>query len=81
MFTEIREPISVAGVYHRQTFIPRKFKWRGQSYSVEQITLQSDTRDGGVRQRLYSVMAKGNLYRLTFDRDHETWLLEEVWCE
>lgn len=81
MFTSINEPISVAGVYHHHTFTPRKFKWRGQEYSVEKITLRSDTKDGGIRQRLYSVMAGGNLYRLTFNRDQETWMLEEIWHE
>ncbi len=41
----------------------------------------TELKDGGVRQRLYSVVVGPNVYRLLFNRDTEEWWLEEVWCE
>jgi hypothetical protein len=77
----INEPIEVAGVYKNHHFKPVKFLWRSKTYQVEQITLISELKDGNVRRRLYSIICKGNLYRLLFDRDAESWKLEEIWCE
>jgi hypothetical protein len=81
MYQTIHEVVAVAGVYTQAKFTPKKFQWRTKSYQVDQITLSSNIKDGGVRFRTYSVMSGGNLYRLLFNRDDETWLLEEVWCE
>jgi hypothetical protein len=81
MYQTISEPIEVAGIYTKSTFIPKKFRWKNRVYPIQEITLQSDTRDGGVKKRLYSVVVGKELYRLTFNRDAESWLLEEVWIE
>ena len=81
MYQLISEPIDVAGVFTKSTFIPKKFRWNNREYLIEQITLKSDTRDGGVKKRLYSVMVGKELYRLTFNREMETWMLEEVWID
>lgn len=70
---------SVAGLAGKLK--PLKFRWQGQVYSIQQITLATDTKDGGVRKRLYSVMSGGNVYRLSFNRDNESWSLEEIWME
>ncbi len=79
MFQKIAENISVAGVYDKASFEPRKFKWHTREYKVEEITMTADIKDGGVRKRMYSVLSAGNLYRLCFNRDNELWILEEVW--
>lgn len=81
MCQTIHEKIAVVGVYNRATFSPKKFLWQGRRHVVDEVTLVSDTRDGGVRQRMYAVMSGGNVYRLLFNREEETWFLEEVWCE
>ncbi len=81
MFQRIAEKIEVAGVYKNTEFIPRKFQWRHRVYQIDELTLISDIKDGGIRKRLYSVTSRGNLYRLCFNRDSESWLLEEVWYE
>jgi hypothetical protein len=81
MYQTIGETISVAGWYLKGHFKPVKFKWRNHTYPISETTLTSEIKDGGVRKRLFSVMAENNLYRLEFDRDLETWELSEVWFE
>ncbi len=81
MYQTIGEEISVAGAFKHSKFKPTKFQWRQAVYPVEEITLINDVKDGGVRKRYYSLVAKGNLYRLCFNRETEQWLLEEVWYE
>jgi hypothetical protein len=81
MYQKIHEAISVIGVYKNSKFKPKKFYWRSKIYCIDQITLWSNIKDGGAKKRLYSVLARGNLYRLCFNRENETWFLEEIWCE
>lgn len=84
MYQTIGEDISVIGVYRPRgkfKFEPRKFLWRGSEYHVSEITLCNDVKDGGVRKRYFSLVAKGNVYRISFNRDTEHWTIEEVWCE
>ena len=81
MFQAIQEKIAVIGVYDRANFTPKKFKWHTREYFIEEITLKADIKDGNVKKRMYSVLSKGNLYRLLFNRDQEIWFLEEIWCE
>jgi hypothetical protein len=81
MFTSISESIAVVGTYNHSSFHPRKFKWRDRVYMIEQLTFVTELKDGGVKQRMYSVTSGGNVYRLVFNRDTEDWQLAEVWCE
>jgi hypothetical protein len=81
MYQTIHEKVAVVGVYNHAAFAPKKFLWKGRTYRVDEITLVSDVKDGGVQRRLYGVVAGGNVYRLAFNRMSETWMLEEVWCE
>ena len=81
MFQSIGEVISTAGVYRGSMFLPKKFLWRGKVYLIETITLISDTRDGQVRKRIYSVLCNKTLYRILFNRETEKWTLEELWME
>lgn len=81
MYQTIHEPIDVAGIYTKSTFTPKKFLWKNHEYVIGTITLKSDTKDGGVRKRLYSVTIGKDVYRLEFNRESESWMLEEVWVE
>ncbi|MEK7595105.1 MAG: hypothetical protein AAB443_00735 [Patescibacteria group bacterium] len=81
MYEEVNAKIKVAGVYENNLFWPRKFVWNGKLYEIEQITLTSELRDAGVKKRLYSVLSKGTVYRLLFNRDNETWFLRALWLD
>jgi hypothetical protein len=79
MYQTITEEIAVAGTYKHQHFLPRKFEWHNRPYPIEEICSTHDFRDGSVRKRRYSVMAKGTLYLIEFNRDQEKWSLEQIW--
>lgn len=81
MYQTIHEAIAVAGVFKQGKFQPAKFRWQHTTYQVDEITLMSDTKDGGVRQRHYAVVSGANVYRLLYNRESEEWWLQEVWCE
>ncbi len=81
MYQRIHETISVIGVYKEAAFVPKKFLWNSRVYRVDEITFVTNVRDGGVQKRMYSLISKGNAYRVVFNRDEETWKLEEVWCD
>lgn len=81
MYQTISESIDVVGVYTKNTFTPKKFRWKSKEYWINQITLKSDTKDGGIKKRLYSVLVGQDLYRLSFNRENESWTLEEIWID
>ncbi len=81
MFQTINERVDIIGSYSRGPFAPKKMRWRGKIYPIEQVTLISDIRDGDVKKRLYSWTSGKELYRLTFHRETEIWILEEIWVE
>jgi len=81
MYQTINETISIAGVYSRSKFSPKKFKWNNKEFPIKEITLTSDTRDGTIKKRFYSVLSNGNLYRIEFNRESESWTLNEIWVE
>ena len=80
-YQTIHEKISIVGVYANGHFIPKKFRWGERVLRIDQITLQSDVKDGGIRQRFISVMVNNEVYRLCFNRETEDWWVEEVWVE
>lgn len=81
MYQTISEKVAVAGIYNFGVFTPKKMQWNSRIYPIEQITLITETKDGGVASRIYSVVSKGNVYRLHFNRSTEIWILQEVWYE
>lgn len=81
MYQQINQKIWVAGVYKNSIFHPTKFKWQDRELKIKGITLSSDFKDGQVKKRYYSVTSGREVYRLEFDRDHETWYLKEVWVD
>lgn len=81
MFQRIGEKIIVAGTYKQAAFYPRKFLWNKQTFLVSEITVVTDIRDGMTKKRMYSLLCGKNLYRVVFNRDTETWVLEEIWME
>ena len=81
MFTKINEPVAVVGTYNQSTFVPKKFLWRDRVLKIDKLTFVTDSRDGGVRNRVYSVVSGGNVYRLHFNRESEEWMISEVFFE
>lgn len=81
MYQTIDQQVQVIGTYHH-SFTPHKFKWQQRVIPIKEITLISDTRNGQVKKRIYSVIDSNNIvYRLEFNRDSEQWWLREVWVE
>lgn len=80
-YESINEQVDMVGSYTQGHFKPKKFRWHGRVLNVDQITLQSDVKDGGVKKRLFSVVVGGEVYRLEFNRDSEQWWLKEIWVE
>lgn len=81
MYQRIGETIAVAGVYHPGKFIPKRFQWNQRTFNITQINTSHDFRDGSVRKRQFSVSVGENVYLIQFDRDQETWTLEQLWVE
>lgn len=87
MYQTIGENIIVIAAYYQTRkprvgkLVPKKFLWRNQTYVIEEITLVNDTKDGGVRKSTFSAIVKGNIYRISFNRETEDWVLEEVWYD
>ena len=81
MYQTIHEAISVAGVYAHGHFTPKKFQWRHKPFSITEVTSVHDFKDGSVRKRRFAVMAEKTVFLLEFDRDQESWVLEQLWVE
>lgn len=81
MFQTIGERIEIAGVYSQGSFIPKKFRWNSRVFPIKTVTLTANIRDGQTKKRMYAVLSGNTLYRLLFNRDSETWTLEEIWVE
>ncbi len=81
MYQTIGEQISVIGVYAHQAFVPRKFLWQKKEYLIDKITFVTDIRDGATRKRCYAATSGANSYRLLFNRNEETWILDQLWVE
>ena len=81
MYQTIHEAIAVAGVYKKAIFTPHKFLWQKKIYPIDELTFVTDIRDGKTKKRRFSLVSGGNSYHLLFDRDRETWMLEEIWCD
>lgn len=79
MYQTIHEAISMAGIYQNDTFKPVKFRWRHQLYEIEEVASVHDFKDGSILKRRFSVMSKGTLYLIEFDRHRESWMLEQLW--
>ncbi len=81
MYQTIHERIKVIGIYQQAGFKPVKFCWQNQIYHIDQVNLISNIKQGQVKQRIYSVQVKDQIFRLLFDRAEETWTLKELWLE
>ena len=81
MYHTVDEAIDVVRSYGHGKFVPKKFRWGKRILMIDQVTMQSDIKDGGVRKRLVSVTVGNEVYRLEFNRESEQWYLREMWVE
>lgn len=81
VFTPIYETIQTAGVYKKDTFVPRYFLWKSKKIAVESITYIADYSEGNMLLRSYSILSGGTLYRLVFNRTTEHWMISEIYYE
>ena len=81
MYQTIGEAIQVLGIFKQASFIPKKFHWHHRIYPIEKVTSTHEVLNGGVKKRQYAILSEGNLYLLEYNRQEETWTLEQVWYE
>ncbi len=81
MYQTIGEDISVIGIFERGIFTPKKFKWRGNIFPIDQLCSVHNFKDGAVKKRRFSLMSGTTLYLIEFNRDLETWILQQIWVE
>lgn len=79
MYQEIGDHIEVFVRFSRGTLLPQSFLWNGRSYHVEKITLTHQARQGESLLSLFSLMASGNMYQLSFDNQSFIWTLVKIW--
>lgn len=81
MYQKIHEEIKVAGVYKNHTFLPFKLLWQNRQLKIDEVTLVSDVKDGMVKKRFYSVTVGKDVLRILFNRETETWTIDEIWVD
>jgi len=82
MYQTLHETIQVIALFSQGNCTPKKYLWRGTTFFIDQITLKSDVKDGGVKWRYFSVVANdSNVYRLSWNLDSLEWFVEEVWID
>ncbi len=81
MYQTIDEGISVIGIFERGKFMPKKFKWRDRIFPIDQLCSVHDFKDGAVKKRRFSIQSGPTIYLIEFNRDRETWTLQQIWVE
>jgi len=75
---EIGDPIGVLAVCARGKIEPKRFKWNGRSYTIDQVNGQwIDRRQDGYSLH-YSVQAGDETYYLHFSSSEVQWWLDQV---
>lgn len=78
--TRVHEAVDVYAVFAQGQIVPRAFRWSGRTYTVEQVHQRWDGKHGAIRLHYFAVTAAGNAYKLCFNAQELTWLLEEVYA-
>jgi len=80
MIQKISVPISVALVYnHKKREVkPVKVVWENRSYMITRIGLHHTVRQGRTLFHIFSVESKELFFRLVFNTDSLSWMVEEI---
>lgn len=75
---EIQESIDVWVFFQKNVIKPHTFFWHGRQIKIDKINLVHTSRDGSKTFYHFSVSSGGNFYRLNFDTNKLSWILEAV---
>ncbi|OGE64280.1 hypothetical protein A3I48_00845 [Candidatus Daviesbacteria bacterium RIFCSPLOWO2_02_FULL_36_7] len=75
---EIFEPINVWVFFKNNLIAPQSFFWRGRQIKIDKVNLIHTSKNGACIFYHFSVSSGGNFYRLRFDSNKLSWLLEAV---
>lgn len=77
MATDINDRIQVIAVFDNG-IRPAKFKWRGRTYPVREITYTWGSREGAVNLVHFSVTDGETLFELVYNASTMQWSLERT---
>ncbi len=75
---EIGDPVSVLAVFAGGKIEPKRFKWNGRSYPIDQINAHWIDRQSDSYRLHYSVQAGDETYYLHFAANEVQWWLDQV---
>lgn len=73
---ELSEPIAVWVYFEKSTIKPHLFFWHGRKIKIERINLVHTSKIGANIFYHFSISSGGNFYRLKFDINKLSWILE-----
>lgn len=80
MNQKVNIPVSV--VFSSDPFghkiIPVNVSWNGRDFAVTRVGLHHTFRSGKTLFHIFSVIASGTFFRLSFNTDNLLWRLEEI---
>ncbi|MCK5236593.1 MAG: hypothetical protein KAR06_06365 [Deltaproteobacteria bacterium] len=77
MTTTIGESIKVMAVFDKGPR-PVKFKWKGKSYPVREITYTWSSRSGTDKLLHFSLTDGASLFEITYNQSSMLWLLQSI---
>lgn len=77
----IHEKVSVILSYNRETgvIIPKKMRWNGRDYIIEQLTYYHRVRQGRTLLHIFHVSSGSLDFRLHLNAENLHWTLEELY--
>jgi len=80
MNTKVDSPVVVHFLFDRPCSLsrPTKLFWHGREYPITKIGLHHTYRQGSVLFHVFSVISSDTFFRLVFNSQNLSWLLEEV---
>lgn len=83
MLETIQEKVSVLFVYNREKrlTLPWRVRWQGRVYTLTKLGYHHKVRQGATLLHIFSGTYGSVAFRLSFDTDTLTWMLEEVSSE
>lgn len=75
---EVLEPINVWVFFKNSAIQPHIFLWKERKIKIDKINLIHTSKFGATTFYHFSVLSKGNFYKLRFDTNLLKWTLESV---
>jgi len=82
MYQDIEETVDVIAIFEAGRMQPIKFRWKGRSIKVKQITGVWKSDVGAHKIRYYAVLDNAsNFFQLAYDEKNTSWMLNKIWVE